>query len=201
MKTKSGKFEFFSQTLQEALEEHAKKHGVDVDRVLEVCKYQARGDLSFVPHYEDPYVHGDKDEYPLLFVDHKARLNREGRSANCSWYYELKDLDPGEVNYQDVAKFNPKDAKELGLQDGDRVKIVSPVGEIECTARLWEGVRPGCVAKSYGQGHWAYGSLAAKVFGKEPRGGNNNYILPADYDRLSGSSAYYSTTRVKIVKI
>ena len=201
MKTETGKFEFYSQTLKTALEKHGKKHDTDVDHVLEVCKYQARGEIAFVPHHEEPYVHGDSEEYPLLFVDHKARLNREGRSANCSWYYELKDLDPGDVNYQDVAKFNPLDAAELGIERGDKIKIISPVGEIECTATLWEGVRPGCVAKCYGQGHWAYGSRAAEVFGKKPRGGNNNYILPADYDRLSGSSAYYSTTRVKIVKL
>ncbi|MBS3754084.1 MAG: molybdopterin-dependent oxidoreductase [Desulfobacterales bacterium] len=201
MKTETGKFEFYSQTLKTALEKHGKKHDTDVDHVLEVCKYEARGELAFVPHHEEPYVHGDPGEYPLLFVDHKARLNREGRSANCSWYYELKDLDPGDVNYQDAAKLNPKDAAALGIEKGDKIKIISPVGEIECTATLWEGVRPGCVAKCYGQGHWAYGSRAAEVFGKKPRGGNNNYILPADYDRLSGSSAYYSTTRVKIVKL
>jgi anaerobic selenocysteine-containing dehydrogenase len=66
---------------------------------------------------------------------------------------------------------------------------------------LWEGVRPGTVAKCYGQGHWAYGKIASKVFGKTPRGGNNNNVIPADYDRLSGSTAYYGTVRVKVVKI
>jgi hypothetical protein len=57
------------------------------------------------------------------------------------------------------------------------------------------------VAKCYGQGHWAYGRVAAASFGKAPRGGNNNEILPADYDRLSGSTAFYGITRVKVVKI
>ncbi len=42
---------------------------------------------------------------------------------------------------------------------------------------------------------------AAKKFGKEPRGGNNNDIIPADYDRLSGSTAFYGVTRIKIVKV
>jgi hypothetical protein len=57
------------------------------------------------------------------------------------------------------------------------------------------------VAKCYGQGHWAYGKIAAKEFGKVPRGGNNNEIIPADYDRLSGSTVYYGVTRVKVVKV
>ena len=49
-------------------------------------------------------------------------------------------------------------------------------------------VAPGTVAKCYGQGHWSYGRVATSEFGKAPRGGNNNDILPADYDRLSGST-------------
>ncbi|RLD29698.1 MAG: dehydrogenase, partial [Bacteroidetes bacterium] len=199
--TVTHKFEFYSETLKKALSKHAKKHNTTVDNVMEVTKYQARGEKAFVPHYEEPYIHGDIAEYPLVFVDHKSRLNREGRSANCSWYHEFKDLDPGDEKYDDVAKINPLDAKKIGLKNGDKIKIVSPTGEIKSTAKLWEGVRPGTVAKSYGQGHWAYGRLASKVFGKEPRGGNNNYIIPADYDRLSGSTAFYATTRVKIVKI
>ena len=55
-------------------------------------------------------MHGDPKEYPFVFVDHKSRLNREGRSANCPWYYDFKDLDPGDEAWDDVAKINPVDA-------------------------------------------------------------------------------------------
>ncbi len=201
MKTKTGMFEFYSETLKEALQSHAEKHNVSVDQVLEATNYQARGEQAFVPHYEEPYILGDVAEYPFLFVDHKSKLNREGRSANCPWYMELKSLDPGELNYQDVAKINPQDAKKLGIETGDEIRLTTPVGEITCTASVWEGVRPGTVAKCYGQGHWVYGRVASKVFGKLPRGGNNNYIIPAEYDRLSGSSAFYGVTRVKVEKV
>jgi anaerobic selenocysteine-containing dehydrogenase len=201
MKTKTGMFEFYSETLKEALEEHASKHNTTVDHVMEVCYYQARGEQAFIPHYEEPYTAGDPEVYPLLFVDHKSRLNREGRSANCSWYYEFKDLDPGDEIWDDVAKINPLDGKKFGVGNGDRIRLTSPTGSIECTAKLWEGIRPGTVAKCYGQGHWAYGRLAAKVFGKVPRGGNNNDLIPAVYDRLSGSTVRHAGTRVKIEKI
>lgn len=201
MKTKTGMFEFYSETLKEALETHAEKHGVNVDGVMEACNYLARGETAFVPHYEAPYTNGDPSVYPLLFVDHKSRLNREGRSANCSWYYEFKDLDPGDEIWDDVAKLNPVDGKRFGIASGDRIRLSSPTGSIECTAKLWEGVRPGTVAKCYGQGHWAYGRLAAKVFGKVPRGGNNNDLIPAVYERLSGSTVRHAGTRVKIEKI
>jgi anaerobic selenocysteine-containing dehydrogenase len=201
MKTKTKKFEFYSETLKAALEEHAKKHNTTVDDILEVSGYQARGELAFVPHYEEPTTAGDPMQYPFIFVDHKSRLNREGRSANCTWYHEFKDVDPGDAAWDDVAKINPLDAKKLDLKNGDKIRITSPTGKLDCTAKLWEGVRPGTVAKCFGQGHWVYGRVAAKVFGKEPRGGNNNDVIPAVYDRLSGATVRHAATRVKIEKI
>jgi anaerobic selenocysteine-containing dehydrogenase len=201
MKTKTKKFEFYSETLKAALEKHAEKHSTTVDNVLEVCNYQARGEMAFIPHYEEPFIAGDEKEFPFIHVDHKSRLNREGRSANCTWYYDFKDVDPGDVAWEDVAKINPSDAKGLGLKDGDKIKLTSPSGSLTCTAKLWEGVRPGTVAKCYGQGHWAYGRVASIEFGKIPRGGSSNDLIPAQYDRLSGSTAYYATTRIKIEKV
>jgi anaerobic selenocysteine-containing dehydrogenase len=94
------------------------------------------------------------------------------------------------VSWADVVKMNPVDGAKLGLKSGDTVKITSMTGTISCELKLWEGVRPGTVAKCYGQGHWAYGRVAAKDFAKAiPRGGNNNEILVDDYDRLSGATA------------
>jgi anaerobic selenocysteine-containing dehydrogenase len=201
MKTKTGKFEFYSETLKAALIGHAEKHSTTVDDILAVSKYLARGEKAFIPHYEEPYMWGGEKEYPFVLVDYKSRLNREGRSANCTWYQELKDLDLGDEPWDDVAKLNPKDARKFGIKNGDRIKLVSKTGELECTAKLWEGTKPGTVAKCYGQGHWAYGQVAAKEFGKTPRGGNNNEIIPADYDRLSGATAYYGLARIKVVKV
>ena len=201
MKTKTKKFEFYSETLKSALKKHAEKHDTTVDHVLEVCQYQARDEKAFVPHYEEPFIAGDEKEFPFIFVDHKSRLNREGRTPNCTWYYEFKDLDPGDEIWEDVAKINPLDAQKFGIKSGDEIKITSETGSLTCKAKLWEGVRPGTVVKCYGQGHWAYGTLAAKEFGKVPRGGSNNDVIPAVYDRLSGSTVRHAGTRVKIEKV
>jgi anaerobic selenocysteine-containing dehydrogenase len=200
-KTKTKKFEFYSETLKTALTKHAEKHGVTIEDILASAKYEARGEMAFIPHYEPPVRYGDEKDYPFILIDYKSRLNREARSANCPWYYELKDVDIGDLKHEDTVKINPLDAKKLGLRSGDRIKLVSPVGEITAVVRVWEGVRPGCIAKSYGQGHWVYGRYASRKFGILPRGGNNNIIIPAEYERLSGSTAYYGHTRVRIEKI
>ncbi len=201
-KTETGKFEFYSETLKKALGGHAEKHNTSVDDILETCKYEVKGERSFVPHYEEPYFWGSPEEYPFVFVDHKSRLNREGRSANCYWYQDTKSVDPGDERWDDVARINPLDADKLGIRNGDEIKITSPVGEVTCRAKLWEGTVPGTVGKTYGQGHWAFGRVAATDFAKgTPRGGNNNDIIPADYERLSGSSSFYAHTRVRIERV
>jgi anaerobic selenocysteine-containing dehydrogenase len=187
--TATKKFEFFSETAKKGLEEHAKKHATTVDDILGVSGYVARGELAFVPHYEPPKRHGSREQFPFAFIDYKSRLNREGRSANLTWYQEFKKVDPGDVSWDDVLKMNPADGRRLGLKSGDMVKVSSPAGSITVKLRLWEGVRPGTVTKCYGQGHWAYGRVAAREYGKTARGGNNNEILVDDYDRLSGSTA------------
>jgi len=201
--TQTKKFEFYSETLKTALGKHGEKHGVSIDEVLKVCNYTARDELAFVPHYEAAFRWGNEKDYPFIFFEHRSRLNREGRSANCTWYQSQKDADPGDERWDDVAKMNPVDGGRLGLKNGDKIRIVSPIGKIECNVKLWEGVRPGTLGKCYGQGHWAYGSVAALDFKRRiPRGGNNNIILPADYERLSGSTARHGgVTRVRVEKL
>jgi anaerobic selenocysteine-containing dehydrogenase len=186
----TGKFELYSETLKKGLQGHADRHGVSIDDVMVACKYSARGEKAFIPHYDPPRREGDPSNFPLMLVDFKSRLNREGRTGNCPWYYEFKGVDPGDVNYEDVIKINPVDARRLGLRDGATVRVSSAKGSpITCKLKVWEGVRPGVAAKTFGQGHWAYGRFASKEFGKTPRGGNNNTLMHADWDHLSGSTA------------
>jgi anaerobic selenocysteine-containing dehydrogenase len=201
--TATKKFEFYSETLKKGLLEHAAKYQTTVDDVLKVSGYLAQGELAFVPHYETPKRHGSYQDYPFEFVDYKSRLNREGRSANLPWYQEFKKLDTGDVSWGDVLKMNPADGVKLGIKTGDTVKVSSQVGAMVVQVRLWEGIRPGTVTKSFGQGHWAYGRVAAQDYAKAlPRGGNNNEILVDDYDRLSGSTARNGGfTGVRIEKV
>ncbi len=199
--TATKKFEFYSETAKKGLEEHAKKYNSSVDEIMEVTGYVARGERAFVPHYEPPKRHGSVQDYPFTFIDYKSRLNREGRSTNLTWYQEFKKVDPGDASWDDVLKMNPADGQKLGLKTGDVIKVDSPSGSMTVKLKLWEGVRPGTVTKCYGQGHWAYGRVAAAEFGKKARGGNNNDILVDDYDRLSGSTARNGGfTGVRIVK-
>lgn len=201
-KTETKKFEFYSETLKKTLGLFIEKNKTTVDEVLKASGYEAQGELVFVPHYESPKRHGSEQEYPFTFIDYKSRLNREGRSQNTVWYHEFKKVDVGDESWEDVVKINPADGKRLGIKTGDLVKLTSTTASITVKAKLWEGVRPGTIAKCFGQGHWAYGRVAAKDYAKAiPRGGNNNELMPDDYDRLSGATARNGGfTGVKIEK-
>ena len=201
MGTKTGNFEFYSETLKDALQSHADRHDTDIDNVLATCNYEARGELAFIPHYENPVRHGSEAEFPMLFIDHKHKLNREGRGCNHYWYTGERDVEPGDLKFGDAAKINPVDAEPLGIKTGDTIRLSSVSGSITCTASVWEGVRPGCVVKAFGMGHWAYGRHVSQDFGRTAIGGNNNELIPRDYDRLSGSSVFSGQIGVRIEKV
>ncbi len=200
--TPTKKFEFYSEALKKALGDHAKKYKTTIDDVVDAAGYLAKGEEAFVPHYEPPRVWGDAAKYPFIMIDYKSRLNREGRSANNTWYQEFKKVDVGDESWDDVVKINPEDGKKLGIKTGDMVKLNSVTGSITVAAKLWEGVRAGTIAKCFGQGHWAYGKVAAKDFGKTPRGGNNNDLMPFDTERMTGSNCRNGGfTAVRIEKV
>jgi len=60
-------------------------------------------------------------------------------------------------------------------------------------ARVFEGIHPGVVSIAGGEGHYAYGKWAKGI------GVNPNEIIGADYDRISGQTAFYNT-RVRVYR-
>lgn len=200
LSTPTGRFEFESDALRRAFEEHARCFGLDPEGAAASLGYGARGRKSLVPHYESPVRKGSESEFPFVFSQHRSIVNLEGRSANAPLYHKLKRLDPGDEPGDDVVKIHPSDMERLGLRSGDMVRMSSPEGSIVVRAKAWSGTRPGVVVKCYGQGHWAYGHVAARDLEQGvPRGGNNNEIIPAEWERASGATARHGgLTRVRI---
>lgn len=200
LSTPTERFEFESGALRRAFEEHARRFGLDPEGAAASLGYGARGRKSLVPHYEPPVRKGSESEFPFVFSQHRSIVNLEGRSANAPLYHKLKRLDPGDEPGDDVVKIHPTDMERLGLRSGDMVRMSSPEGSIVVRAKAWSGTLPGAVVKCYGQGHWAYGHVAARDLEQGvPRGGNNNEIIPAEWERASGATARHGgLTRVRI---
>jgi len=198
--TPSGKFEFFSQTLEHKLaalaEKEAKKHGTtaepEMETMLKGLALEARGDPLFMPHYEPIRQVGDPKAYPFVLITYKLVTHAEGRGGNVPNLQDMLGVHVQE-KWDSWVEINPEVGQELGLADGDAVWVESVLGRIRTRVRLWP-VHPETVAMPFELGHRVYGRWA------QGRGVNPNEIIANENDRLGGLAAWFST-RVKVYKV
>lgn len=159
------------------------------------------------------------DAFPLVAITYKNILG--GQSRTLPGNYWLSAIEP-----ENRVWMNRQTAGELGLEDGQLVRIVSasnPSGRWELgngrsrgvvgTLKLTNGVRPGVVAVSWHYGHWAYGAGDLEIDGVVVRGDPRratglctNAVLRVDphlgdvclTDPVGGSASFYDT-RVRVV--
>jgi anaerobic selenocysteine-containing dehydrogenase len=174
--TPSGKFEFASQILHERL----RAQGVSFE------------DEDLLPRYAEPEFAGDETEYRLHLRTFKPITYTERWPPNMPWLQEIYGLHVQE-KWDSWVELNPETAHELGIHDGDLLRVASTEGSVELRARLWPGTPPDVVSIPLGQGHTAGGRWA------ENRGANPNALVAPLTDALSGELATQST-RVRVQK-
>jgi anaerobic selenocysteine-containing dehydrogenase len=82
-------------------------------------------------------------DYPLILnAGHKVGVYTHSRHRTLP---SLRQREP-----EPVAEINPRTAQELGVADGDRVRVESPRGAITLTAWVTEDIRPGVVGLVHG---------------------------------------------------
>ena len=115
--------------------------------------------------------------YPLLLIG-----RRDVRSHNSWMHNTPKHRDP---ERRQLAMVHPKDAADIGLSDGEVVRVSTAKGSIDVPARVTDEVVQGCIAVPHGWGHRDGGWQIANAAG----GANINEVLPAeasDLERASG---------------
>ncbi len=137
-----------------------------------------------------PHPHAP-DGYPYQLA------NRRTRHSMNSWLNELPHLHPS--GRRNVVVINPADAVELDIGDGDRVRVFSPVGEIELAASVSDRPRRGVVIVDHGWGSRIFDPREGR--GPESYGANRNLLVDgAAVDPLSQtpplSSSYVGVERV-----
>jgi anaerobic selenocysteine-containing dehydrogenase len=90
-------------------------------------------------------------------------------------------------------ELNPATAKELGVENGDIVKVESPHGEIEAPVYVFPAIRPDTVAMPFGQGHSDYGRYA------KDRGSQPMQLISAELDE-TGNNLAWASVRVKLTR-
>lgn len=162
----------------------------------------------------------EAEGYGLTLITYRTIVQTKSRTAGNYW---LKAIEPS--NYLII---NSQDARALGLQNGDQVRIVSKTNPdgvwdlgngqtvpMEGAIQVIEGLRPGVVGFSLGFGHWAYGAREVVIDGQtiasdaiRATGLHANAAMRTDTHNpntclrdLVGGSAVFYDSRVKLVKV
>jgi anaerobic selenocysteine-containing dehydrogenase len=188
--TPTGKFEFFSTNLELAVNDLAQKRSPEPG--LRKLGITAKGDEAFMPHYEAPPSGVDKEKYPLRMVPY-GLINLSSDWLPNPPYLKKTLFDHQLMKNESFAEINPKTAAEHKLQQGDRVIIQSPKGEVKVRVNLFHGAMPGVVYLPTGLGHTAYDDY------QRGQGVNPNEIMDGGKDPLSGQTVWWDT-HVRIVK-
>lgn len=154
---------------------------------------------SPIPHHQRM---GDGEFHLITF---QWNVHTYSQTANCKWLIEIVHRNPVWIN-EDIAK-------RMGLTNGDRVRITSPVGSLITPAFITQGIHPRVVALSDSVGRWNYGRISqGKPFrsqdpetdllwwGKQGSGVHPNPIIPIQQDPTGGGQGWMDTV-VRIEKV
>jgi len=182
-KTTSGRFEFCSQTIHQAIQKVSAR----------ALRITVQDDEGCMAHFAAPKGGPDRSAYPLTLVPYPMINLASGWIPTPPFLYKtifdtqlLKDVS--------FAAVNPKTAAAYGLKQGDLVTVQSPAGAAQVRVDLFEGAMPGMVYMPLGFGHTGYDEF---LTGK---GINPNAIVQAGQEPVSGLPVWWSTP-VKLVKV
>jgi anaerobic selenocysteine-containing dehydrogenase len=181
------------------------------------------GVATYIPAPQDALgrlIEDEKAGFDMHLITYREISQTKSRTVSNYW---LTALLP-----ENALLLNKRDADRMSLKDGDQVRVTSasnPEGVWDLKngtkkpmvgkVRVIQGIRPGVVAYSLGHGHWAYGASDVVIDGKvikgdprRARGIHANAAIRVDphiknttLSDLTGGSAVFYDTRVKLVKV
>ncbi len=155
--------------------------------------------LPPLPTYVPIPEHQKMKNGELILTTYKRNVQTHSRTQNCKYLTELYHNNPGWIN--------PVTAKQLGIKDGQKIKVKSSIDEIITKAKVTEEIVPGVIAISHHCGHWEYGRYAS---GKKSPEGNDgdvdlklkwwkdkgvhpNWVIPNSPEPVGGAQRWFDT--------
>ncbi len=129
--------------------------------------------------------------FPFLLIG-----RRDIRSSN-SWMHNSQRMVKGRNRCK--ALININDAKNLEIENGETVKIISRTGEIEIEVEVTEDVMEGVISIPHGWGHSREG-VKLRVAKKHPGVSVNDITDDEFIDKLTGNAAF-SGVKVRVEKV
>jgi molybdopterin guanine dinucleotide-containing S/N-oxide reductase-like protein len=162
LKTPTGKLEFYSTGLKE--------HFGDDDERPPLPHF-----IPYGESHQESLLHPRAQKYPFLLVSNHPRWRVHANHDDISWLREIstcKVKGPDGYYYEPVW-IHPSDAKRLGIESGDVVKLFNERGGVLGGAYVTERIMPGVVYQDHGA---RVDPIAPGVL---DRGGSNNLICPS----------------------
>lgn len=148
-----------------------------------------------LPDYRDPKDEYPEvvpdEEYPFIFSNFRVFQHEHSSTTNNPYLMKLRGRNP--------LWMNVLDAKERGIEDGDKVLLESPWGQAEMTALVTWGIRQGVVASFGGFGHWR--GLEADPRYPQYGGVNGGGLMPPNSPEKYGGNPLLKYFKVKVVKL
>ena len=145
-----------------------------------------------LPDRQSPKFTGASGGDSFHLVPFASTSLGDGSGAPLPWLQATPDPITT-ATWRTWIEINHRKAEEMGISEGDIVRVSSPHGSIEALAFPHPGMPPNVVSVPVGQGHTAGGRFA------EGRGGNILSILAPTADSGAGALAWAST-RVSVEK-
>jgi anaerobic selenocysteine-containing dehydrogenase len=146
----------------------------------------------------------DKEANELVLTTYKVNVHTQSRTASLKYLAELYHKNP--------VWMNPATAAARDINDGDLVRVTSPIGYIVTRVHITEGIHPEVIAISTACGHEAYGRMAQLKHGEadpewalggdpdvthnvwwDDKGVHPNPIIRLSVDPIGGSQGWYDT--------
>ncbi|MGI6217987.1 MAG: molybdopterin dinucleotide binding domain-containing protein, partial [Coriobacteriales bacterium] len=136
-------------------------------------------------------------KYPFLLVSNHPRWRVHANFDDNSWFREIetcKVIGPDGYAYEPVW-VNPTDAVQLGVENGDVVKIANDRGWVLGGVYITERIMPGAVLQDHGA------RVDTIEYGVSDRGGANNLIAPKETTSQNCAGEVTSGYLVSVEKV
>lgn len=140
-----------------------------------------------LPVYEEDHRVKPDSDYPFQLINAKMQNHCGTHTQNNPYLMEIES--------ENWVELSTRDAGELGIVDGDRVEVASPLGKVTIAARVKEGLKPGIVRVL--QGHGFGRTMGTVARGK---GSHVNPIFDSRVNPVSGGIGY-NECKVSVKKV
>lgn len=144
------------------------------------------GDETYLPHFVQLSPSGGPKEFPLLLISYKNLAMASDFLPNPP--FMNKAIFDFTLKGRDLfVEIHPNTARSLGLGEGDRAVLKTPVGEVSVRVHLFPGARAGAVYMAQGLGHTAYDQYI------QDKGVNANSVSEVQMDPVTGLGTVWAT--------